>query len=351
MSLTFELRGEKIVAVQPPVNGFCRRGIEGLVAGKPVDQALEIMERSCSFAAHSHRVALCQAIETATGAAPSARARLLRALFAEVERMLARLWTLGMSARAAGVHALFRDAMEQREALFERLTATTGERLFWALGEPSGVRAFEAADGMEPLRVALEALAPAVATWRVAAGRRGPLGRIGAGIGRITPEQATELKLSGLSGRASGVARDVRRDSPYGAYADGSFPWEPEGSDGAGDGDVAARVALAAADLGASHRFARTLLDALPDADDASLVEGRTTRSGAREGHSAVEGPHGAIEMHATVGENSVIASVRMQTPGAALFAALPTILEGQLVAHAPMILASLDLCIECLDL
>jgi Ni,Fe-hydrogenase III large subunit len=44
------------------------------------------------------------------------------------------------------------------------------------------------------------------------------------------------------------------------------------------------------------------------------------------------------------------VARLRLETPGAALIPALPEILEGGQLAQASLILASLDLCLECLD-
>src|SRR5579864_2657560 len=67
IALTFGLRGEKIVAVEPPETGYCRRDIAALVAGKDPAAALEIVERSCGFAGHSHRLATCMAVESALG--------------------------------------------------------------------------------------------------------------------------------------------------------------------------------------------------------------------------------------------------------------------------------------------
>jgi Ni,Fe-hydrogenase III large subunit len=344
------LRGEKIVAVDPPASGFCRRGVEDLAAGKRIGEALQIVERSCSLAGHSHRTALCQAIEDATGAAPSARARLVRATFAETERALARLWTLGIAARAANLHAQFREAMEQREVLFDALAETTGERVFWGVAEPGGARTIEEAADLAALRGAVERLAPAAETWRVAAGPRGPLGRAGSGVGRIDGERASALELKGVVARAAGIRRDLRRDAPYGAYADIAFDW------GAGDeqtpdsGDAAARMAVVAADLATSLRLARTLLDAVRGADDTSLVDGGKS-AGGREGRAAVEGPHGEVRITATLAPDQTLARLRIQTPAAAVLGALPEILAGQSLELVPLVVASLDLCMECADL
>jgi Ni,Fe-hydrogenase III large subunit len=330
--------------------GYCHRGIEELVAGKAIPQALNIVERSCSFAGHSHRVAFCQAIETATGAAPSARTSLTRAVFAELERALARLWLLGMTARAAGLHALFRDALGQRELLFEALTSMTGQRLFWGIAEPGGVRELDGSADLEPLADAVEQLAPTVETWRISVGPRGPLGRVGTGVGRITQERARMLQLAGVAARAAGVKADLRRDTPLGAYAQVDFDWDEDAADPPSGGDVAARVALAVSDLATSVRLTRTFLEALPSAEDTAVVPGGAP-TGGRKGQGAAEGPHGPVEAHVTLSPAGAIDSASLQLSSAPLVAALPELLEGQRLDLVPMILASLDLCMECSDL
>jgi Ni,Fe-hydrogenase III large subunit len=330
--------------------GYCHRGIEALAAGKAVPQALDIVERSCSFAGHSHRSALCQAIETATGAAPSARSSLIQALFAEVERTLERLWLLGMTARAAGLHALFHDALGQRELLFEALSSMTGQRLFWGIAEPGGVRELEGSADLESLAGVVEKLTPAVETWRVSLGPRGPLGRVGSGIGRITEERARALHLAGVAARAAGVEADLRRDAPYGAYAQVTFDWAEDGADPPSGGDVAARMALAVSDMATSVRLTRTFLEALPSAEDTAVVPSGT-RAGGGSGRGAAEGPHGPVEASVTLTPAGAVDHVSLQLPSAALVAALPELLEGQRLDLVPMILASVDLCMECRDL
>jgi Ni,Fe-hydrogenase III large subunit len=350
LALTFKLRGETVVHADPPGHGYCHRGVEALASGKPVSQTLDIVERSCSFAGHSHRVAVCQAIEAATASTPSARADLVRGLLAEIERALARLWTLGITARAAGLHVLLRDALAHREGLFDALERATGQRSFWGIAEPGGVREVDAA-GLEALADAVEQLTGALGTWRISASPRGPLGRAGTGVGKITEERARALQLTGLAARAGGIASDLRRDAPYGAYANIDCAWDADAPATRDGSDVAARMALAISDLAVSLRLARTMIDALPAADDTSVVARSGARSRARNGHGRVEGPHGAVEADVAMASGDVVDSVRLQVPGGALLASLPELLDGQPIALVPLILASLDLCMECADL
>jgi Ni,Fe-hydrogenase III large subunit len=352
VGLTFKLRGETIDSVLPLATGFCRRGIEDLAAGKPIADALAIIERACSFAGQSYRLAACQCIEVATGVAPSRRARLLRSVFAEIERLLARLWLLGLAARAVGLGAAFHEALEQREALIDAAEQLTGERVFWAVAEPGSVRELRE-DVFEAVELALDQVTGAVATWRLATEARGPLGRACAGVGRLDRARVAELGLSGLAAQASGIGDDLRREKPYAGYADIAFDWA-DGQPGEPAGDAAARLVAAVADMALSLRLIRALLNALREGGDDAEATAVVSGSGGatRDAVATVWGPHGPITCRASLAEGARIASLTLECPNvAATLAALPDALRGQPVLRAPLILASLDLCLECNDL
>ncbi|MBF6592041.1 MAG: hypothetical protein IVW57_16145, partial [Ktedonobacterales bacterium] len=287
----------------------------------------------------------CQAIEIATGATVSTSARLTRVLFAEVERVLARLWLLGTTARAAGQQAPFHDALEQREALFEALETVTDQRVYWAVVTPGGVRADL---NLEPLGEALEGLMPTLSVWQAAVGPNGPLGRAGRGVGAISAERAQALGLTGIAADGSGVSTDLRRDQPYGGYVDLVYEWPEVGE---ASGDVAARMCRAVDDIATSLEIAQAAYEALKDAAKNGAAAAALKPPGAvARAQTRIEGPHGLVTLALALTPELKITGFRLDTPGAALLAALPDMLEGRPISQAPVILASLDLCMECLD-
>jgi ech hydrogenase subunit E len=333
------------VGVEPPGTGYCRRGITALVEHKSVAEALPIIEHSCSFAGTAHRIALCRALEAAADARISQHARLTRILFAEIERSLARLWVLGWVAYGMGLVQLWRDALQRREDLFAALEGATGRRQFWGVAIPGGVR-----DDLtlEPLGSALAQVEHDVTAWRVAIGPRGLLGRAGAGAGLIAAERAQDLGLEGMAGWGSVARDDLRRSDS--SYADLGVEWPP--LDAKRSGDVTGRVSYAVEDLAASVAIAQQCLHELPSTttERAEHASALTLPGGEHQLRAAVEGPHGAAILAATLSTASTLAGLRLETPGAATLAALPELLEGRPLAQVPAILASLDLCLECLD-
>ena len=288
LPITLVLRGDQIEDVELGDLDTLSRGAVALAEGKPVDDALAILEHSCANAGQTHRLALALALESATNTPTTKQSRLTRVLFAEVERILARLWTLGLSARAAGYPSLWRTALDQREDLFAATQAVTGERVHWGVATVGGVREDFT---LTSLAEALTAFAPACEEWRRVTIARGPLGAIAAGLGVISEEQARDL--SGLAGRAAGNRQDVRESAPYDGYVDLAHAWP---SSTYKTGDAAARLLCAAEDLTTSVAVAQACLadlekdaDAVPDQDSPSTetsgAEAGDGRRAARSGH------------------------------------------------------------------
>ncbi len=322
------------------------------------DEALPVIERTCSLAHETHRIAFCQALESATNTQISQNAQTTRVLFAEIERLLARLWTLALAARAATANQLYQLALDQRESIFAALEAATGERHYWRISVPGGVRSDLQ---IEPLREALNFLQPGLAGWATTAAPAGLLGRTSNRIGIIPDDQVHTLELEGLAARGSSRVSDLRVTQPYAAYAD----YQAELSDDKNDddevhaetkpaGDVTARLSCAAADLSQSHSIIQAAMSRLledsnqnENEKEAVILDAPAADCAAA---SAVEGPHGPVSISYSYTSTGIVRGFVLKTPGAGVVQALPQLLEGRLLPQVPLILASLDLCIECQD-
>lgn len=341
------LRGETVVGVDLPGTGFCRRGIETLAEDASVADVLALVERSCTSAGTTQRNALCQAIEKATQTPPNEPARLLRVLFAEVERMLARFWTLALSARAANLQPLFHDALEQREILYTALDEVTGTRQFWGVATPGGARTDL---DLNALRIALKQVQPATIAWHAATSTRGALGRAAAGAGTISADRAEALHLTGLAASGLVTPDDLRQTHPYGGYVDlkDDIEWPVLAVTTASD--AATRLQRAVDDIAASCAIASLCLSTLAEGKSTGKPAKNGATGAGREASARAEGSHGPVEVAVTMASDDRVARLRLETPGASLMSALPEILEGAQLSQVPLILASLDLCAECFD-
>jgi Ni,Fe-hydrogenase III large subunit len=338
------VRGETVVDAEPVQSGYCGRGISALAEGEPLDDVLPLIERSCSAAGGAHRLALCMAAEDACGVQPPRFARLVRALFVEIERVQARLWMLALLARAFGLSEQFGIALEQRESLFEGLKRATGSRMYPGIVVPGGVRTDL---DLEPLQESLDHLGQGIAAWRTAASRSGLLGRLGAGVGIITAEQVAELHLAGLSASGQSASADLRRTSPYGGYADLAVEWPALTEDA---GDVAARVRAAVEDVATSLTIAQACFAALAGMSPDEPIEISALEDDSTLAEATVEGTHGPVTVSCVLSSDMHIGKLEMLTPVLDLFDGLEELVAGRPLAQLPAFLASLDLCMECVD-
>lgn len=346
LSLRLAVRGETVTGVDLHT-GYLRRGVEALAAQRALADALDVVERACGTCGMSHRLAACLALEQAAGVTPPERGQALRTVFAEIERAQARLWLLALAGRAMELGALHHAALEAREILFEGVVAATGARLFWGVAIPGG-----ATNVADPAALA-DAVAQATAPLQVidrAVGTNTLTRRWGR-VGRVTLETAERLGLTGLVLRAAGASDDLRVAAPYDAYAavTDELNWDA----GPLTGDVPARLRVAALDLRASLRAVTALLDDLPAGQERAAFP-TVLPDGAA--NAEVEGPHGresiALRLtRAPVAAPGWLAEVTLRTPSATNAGLVPIVLQRALLAETPAVLASLDLCVACMDL
>ena len=332
--------------VESPQTGYCRRGVAELAIGKPLVDVLDLVERLCAQSGAAYRGAMCQAVESATRTTPPRQARVLRTLFAEIERILARLWFLGECARACDLSFYRGQALDQREALFAALEEATGARHFWGIALPGGAR-----DDINLAGVgaAVKALESSVDGWRQATDSRGPLGRAGTAVGIISAELAEKCELAGLAAGGSLPVEDLRRTWRYGGYADLSDEIVWPADNASLKGDAADRMRFAVADLATSYGIALSCVSTLEE-----YVPEYQARLGGPavnvSGEARVEGSHGPMTVHVSLGAASEITSLSLESSAEAVLDALPFIMEDTRLDRAPLILASLDLCLECND-
>ncbi len=359
LSLRLAMRGEKVTGVETHM-GYAHRGVEALATERDLLSVLDLVERACGTCGHSHRLALCLAIERHANVTPPPRALALRTAFSEIERALARLWLLTQVGRASEFGALFTFAVEARETLFEACVEATDARLFWGVPVPGGATNVADPGALTEPVAAVAARLPVIERL---VRENGMLSSRGKGIGRVAADVAEDLRLTGLLARAAGVDDpDLRRTAPYDAYDQvvDLFDDDTQSALGAAvAGDVASRSRLAVADLRRSLGLIAALLDDLPDGQEratfpAQLLAGETTAS--------IEGPHGRESIVLRVGDPSAnrpvdaqsagwLGKLTLNPPSRVNCGALPIALVHEHLSDVPLVLASLDLCVACIDL
>ncbi len=244
-----ETVGEDVVRAVPRLF-YNYRAVEKIAEGRTIAEGLLLAERFAATSAFAHSLAYCEAVEGITGAEVPARARVLRVMLAELERMRHHAGTITAICQSTALVVSDAQAALVEESLLRASCMLSGHRYLFGLNAPGGLcRDFDAHDCS-----ALVSAVDAAAAWLRRLEQRlrytsSFLDRL-EDVGVITSDQRADLGLVGPVARASGSLRDMRRDAPYAAYASCPFdvPTESEG-DGYARLRVLFREALQSADL------------------------------------------------------------------------------------------------------
>jgi Ni,Fe-hydrogenase III large subunit len=171
----------------------------------------------------SHGTAFCQAIERAAEIEIPVRARRMRTVLLELERIYNHVGDIGAIANDVGFAVANAQASRLREYLLAVNEELSGSRLLRGIVCPGGLRQDwddRQVDGCrESLRRFEQDFADLMQIVDSSDSTRDRLEHTGI----LHPDKARDLGIVGVGGRASGVDRDLRRDHPYAAYEEVSF--------------------------------------------------------------------------------------------------------------------------------
>jgi Ni,Fe-hydrogenase III large subunit len=254
----FSVVGEKVLRLEERL-GYAHKGIERRFAELPLLSGHRLAARVSGDSAVAFSWAYCQALEGMTAADLPPRATSLRAVALELERLANHLGDLG----AIGNDAGFAFGLAQFSRLKEQLLRATehalGQRYLMDLVVPGGVRVDLSSAGAALLIQCIESIMAEVGTLHTIYDEHAGLRDRFVGAGVVTPALAAKLGLTGLAGRASGQAFDLRCDLPCDPYGD-LAPKKTVRT----EGDVAARVAVRFDEVAECIRLMRQILEQLP---------------------------------------------------------------------------------------
>ncbi len=322
--------------------GFVHRGMEKGAEDRTWAQDLYLMERVCGICSHVHAMAFALGVEKLAKVQAPPRAQAIREVIAELERIHSHLLWLGVAAHEGGFDTLFMFSWRDREIVMDLLEAISGNRVNYSANVLGGVKIDISEKQADEVRRGLDQLEVRTAHYmKVVTEDETFLGRT-RNIGLMSFEEATLLGAIGPTGRASGVLRDVRVDSPYAGYPE--FPVKIITSDA---GDLEARFVVRINELYESYRVIREILDHMPAGDLTVRVPRRIPEG---ETISRVEAPRGELLYFLKSNGSEKPERVKVRTPSLCNWASVLTTAVGHKLADMPMILAGIDPCFSCND-
>lgn len=391
LRLVLEMDGEVIERADPHV-GLLHRGTEKLAESKPYNQSIGYMDRLDYVSMMCNEHGYVRAIEKLLGVRVPERAQYIRTLFDEITRVLNHLMWLGAHALDVGAMTVFLYCFREREDLMDCYEAVSGARMHATYYRPGGV--------YRDLPERMPQYQPGGTKWHSAKeiearnqARHGSLldfiedfterfptyvdeyetlltdNRIWkqrtVGIGVVSPERALQLGFTGPMIRGSGIAWDLRKKQPYGAYDKVDFDI-PVGV----NGDCYDRYLVRVEEMRQSNRIIRQCVDWLrknpgPVAVDDHKVmpprrevmkedmealihhfklftEGYCPPPG--EVYAAVEAPKGEFGCYIVSDGANKPYRLKVRAPGFPHLAAMDEMARGHMLADVVAIIGTLDI-------
>jgi NADH-quinone oxidoreductase subunit D len=361
LRLVLELDGELIEKADPDV-GFLHRGDEKIAENMHYNQFVPYTDRLDYLAPLANNVAYACAVEKLMGWELPPRGQALRVLCCELARISAHMLGVGVCAMDVGAMTVFLYTFTEREKVYNLCEQLTGARFTTSYTRVGG-----------QLRDMPEGFAESVLTFLTEC--EGTIDDIAKlldknkifrdrmmNIGVITRQSAINWGITGPNLRASGVARDLRKDRPYLGYEKYNFDIPI-----ADDGDCYARYQIRMEEMRQSIRICRQVLDTMPSgpvnlADTKSMLPDKERvmmsmeelihhfivatqgiDAPAGEVYFAAENPKGELGFYIHSKGGGVPYRLKIRSPSYCNLSIVSRLLPGHMVSDIPAILGSLD--------
>ena len=335
------LEGEKIVQVIPRI-GYVHRGIERAAQDRTWVKTTYLVERICGICSFSHSLGYTQGVENLTQFEIPGRAKYIRTITHELERIHSHLLWLGLIGHWAGFDTLFMWIWKDREHALDLLEEITGNRVNKSYSIIGGVRK-DLPEGIgEKLKKEAAFFEKRLDYYENLMASEETFAVRTKGTGRISQEVTRRLSTVGPLLRCTGIARDIRVEDPYAAYED----VVPEVMT-SNDGDVASLVTIRLREARDSCRMIREAVDKLPSGDFKVSIP-RTIPAGESMFH--VEAPRGELFYYVKSAGRSTPERVKIRTSTMANILTGVEMLKGHTLADVPVVLTGMDPCFGCMD-
>jgi formate hydrogenlyase subunit 5 len=316
--------GEAILHYHPRLF-FKHRGMEKRFEGLEPARGVVLAERVSGVGSVAHALAYCQAVEAASNCIVPARARYLRVLLAEMERLYNHLHYFGHLCHTTTLKVGEAEGKLLEEQAKQLNTRLTGSRFLRSILTVGGLRRDLSpkewlGDELASLRERFSRFARHMENTASHLDRlitTGPLDR----------NLAFDQGATGPVERASGVDRDLRRDHAYAAYAELQPVVALRDA-----GDAHARAQVRMAEVESSITLMQRALRELP----VGPMSATCNIAPGSEGLGWSESPRGTLFYAVHVGGDGKLARVKIKSPSFSNWRVFPfTVHDSNMMDYA----------------
>ena len=270
LRLIVELEGE-VVRDLKPVTGYLHTGIEKSCEDKSYWKVIPFVERMDYLAYYFNMEAFCGCVERMLELEIPPRAKYLRVIHMELNRIHSHLVWLGTTGLDLGAVSMLWYCFRERDKILDLFEMTSGARMHTRYFQVGGVFEDVPAGWAEKLAAFVKEMPTRIDQYAAILDRNEIFLQRTRNVGVVSRERLLELGVTGPLLRAAGEPWDLRKSFDYLAYPDFDFQI-PVGT--VGDGYDRYRVRLA--EMRESVKIIGQALEGLPEgphiADDRKYV-------------------------------------------------------------------------------
>ncbi|NJO04110.1 MAG: NADH-quinone oxidoreductase subunit D [Chloroflexaceae bacterium] len=257
LRLVVELDGETVVDVAPDI-GFLHTGIEKTMESKTYQKALVMTDRMDYLAPLSNNLSYVLAVEKLLECEIPVRAQTARVLLTELTRIGSHLVWLGTHALDLAAMSVFLYAFREREQILDIFELVSGARMMTSYFRVGGLAYDLPADFIPTVKQFIDTFEPRVDEYEDLLTNNPLWLERTVDVGKISTADAIAFGLTGPALRATGIAYDLRKMTPYTGYETYDFD-VPIGQ----NGDIYDRYLVRIAEMRQSLGIVRQAYDRL----------------------------------------------------------------------------------------
>jgi NADH-quinone oxidoreductase subunit D len=342
LRVKLRLDGEKVIGSECVI-GYLHRGVEKIAEHRTYTQFAPYVDRMDYVAAVSNGLGYCEAVEKLLGAEAPPRARVIRTILTEMQRIASHLFWLGTHALDIGALTPLFYCLREREEILKIFEKYCGARLTTHAFRIGGLQ-YEAYDELEkdverfctPFDKRVDEYESLLTENRIWVGRT-------KGVGILTAKEAIDYGASGPVLRASGVKWDIRKAMPYAAYDQYKFEI-PTGK----NGDTYDRYIVRMEEMRQSVRIIRQAVEKIPSGPIGKTPKVIKPPTG--EVYVSIEAPKGELGYFVVSDNSTQPYRMRVRPPSFVNLQALDRMVRGGLVADVVAIIGTLDIVLGEVD-
>ncbi|MGA2938635.1 MAG: NADH-quinone oxidoreductase subunit D [Syntrophobacteraceae bacterium] len=344
LRILLDLDGEYIVKADPII-GYGHRGHEKMGENRQYKQFLPNASRLDYLSGMLFNHGFVLAVEKLVGIEVPERAKYIRVIASELNRISSHLLWFGTYVMDLGGFTPFLYAFDDREQILDILDSVSGSRLTYSYCRFGGVTRDIDSKFIDMTRAFLKRMETRWADYDDLVTKNIIFIHRTRDVGIIDAELARQYGVTGPNLRACGVAFDVRRIEPYEVYDRLDFE-VPTGS----KGDALDRYNVRFNEMQQSCRIIDQALDQLPGGDFLTKKVPQKLGPPKGEVYSAFESARGLSAFYLVSDGSPGPYRCHIRVPSFGNLNVLNEVLPGTLVADAISILGSIDVVIPEID-